>query len=723
MKQRLFVPTTLAIILLVLVGGVNLAQEGDPTTSSDLSASPDAMAAAVGISFTYQGSLLDNGDPVNDDTCDFNFSLWDAVTSGHQVGTTDTHTNVDVVDGLFTVSLNFVATAFQGDARWLQIRVACGSAHPETLSPRQPLTAAPYALGLRPGAVISGAVDAEGVLTLENSSGDGLRVTSAGSPNATNSSSNPNGIEVQGAEGHGLYVGYADLNGVAVISAAYDGVGVSSAGRDGVVVGSAAFDGMKVVSAGSPDETYPSTDHNGIEVQGAEGNGLYVGRADLDGVYVTSANHEGVQVDSAGRAGVYVGSAGEAGLYVSSAGTNGVYVNQSTNDGFRVCAAGSVGSCSGSTGNHGVEVDNAEHSGIFVNEAGDDGVHVGTVSGEGMYVYSAGENGMRVYSATLDGVQVQYAHDDGVHIGWAGDIGVYVDDADGIGVQVDEAGSHGLYVNSAGIHGVYVNSAGEDGFVVEKAGTVSSPISSGYDNGLEVRGAQGNGVYVGWAGVNGVTVNSAADSGVYVGDVDGNGLQVDSAGLNGVYVASAGQHGVYVLEAGAGYYAGKFNGDVDVTGALTKGSSTFKIDHPLDPENQYLSHSVVESPDMMNIYNGNATLDNQGEALVELPDWFGALNQDFRYQLTAIGAPGPNLYIAEEVKVNRFKIAGGESGMKVSWQVTGIRHDPYAEMNRILVEESKPADELGTYLHPDAYGLPESQGLAYKEAQEMGGEQ
>ena len=69
---------------------------------------------------------------------------------------------------------------------------------------------------------------------------------------------------------------------------------------------------------------------------------------------------------------------------------------------------------------------------------------------------------------------------------------------------------------------------------------------------------------------------------------------------------------------------------------------------------------------MMNVYNGNVTLNNSGEALVKLPDWFEALNKDFKYQLTAIGAPGPNLYIAEKVSGNRFKIAGGTEGMEVS---------------------------------------------------------
>ena len=92
---------------------------------------------------------------------------------------------------------------------------------------------------------------------------------------------------------------------------------------------------------------------------------------------------------------------------------------------------------------------------------------------------------------------------------------------------------------------------------------------------------------------------------------------------------------------------------------------------------------------MMNVYNGNVVLDKNGEGTVELPDWFEALNRDFRYQLTAIGEPGPNLYIVEEVSDNRFRISGGRMGMKVSWQVTGIRQDSHANANRIPVEEEK----------------------------------
>lgn len=137
---------------------------------------------------------------------------------------------------------------------------------------------------------------------------------------------------------------------------------------------------------------------------------------------------------------------------------------------------------------------------------------------------------------------------------------------------------------------------------------------------------------------------------------------------------------------------------------------TFKIDHPLDPTNKFLYHSFVESPDMKNIYDGVITLDANGEAEVFLPEYFEALNKDFRYQLTCMGGFA-NVYVSKEVSGNRFTIAGGRPNLKISWQVTGIRKDPYAERNRVQVEVEKSGDERGKYLYPAAYGAPESMGI------------
>ena len=155
-----------------------------------------------------------------------------------------------------------------------------------------------------------------------------------------------------------------------------------------------------------------------------------------------------------------------------------------------------------------------------------------------------------------------------------------------------------------------------------------------------------------------------------------------------------------------GHCTADTDGDLACTGTISKGGGSFKIDHPLDPANKYLYHSFVESPDMMNIYNGVVTLGEGGAASVQLPDYFEALNRDFRYQLTSLGRSQPDLYIAREVSSNSFEIAGGQPGGRVSWQVTGIRHDAYAEAHRIQTEVEKAPEERGKYLHPDLFGAP-----------------
>jgi len=172
--------------------------------------------------------------------------------------------------------------------------------------------------------------------------------------------------------------------------------------------------------------------------------------------------------------------------------------------------------------------------------------------------------------------------------------------------------------------------------------------------------------------------------------------------------------GIYAQASNASdeNYAGYFAGDVFIQGTLAKAAGSFKIDHPLDPENKYLQHSFVESPDMMNVYNGNIVLDGRGEAVITLPAWFEALNKDFRYQLTCIGGFAP-IYIASEITDNSFSIAGGTPGLKVSWQVTGVRQDPYAQTHPIPVELDKNPADQGRYLNPEAYGYNETMGIGY----------
>jgi hypothetical protein len=222
-----------------------------------------------------------------------------------------------------------------------------------------------------------------------------------------------------------------------------------------------------------------------------------------------------------------------------------------------------------------------------------------------------------------------------------------------------------------------------------------------------VRVAGGDGVKGGGVGFFGQGGNALN------GGFGGNGAFVE--GGIGMGTGNKGGVGLSVLH-GRGLngatdgLAGEFFGDVLITGNLSKGGGSFKIDHPLDPENKYLYHSFVESPDMMNIYNGTITTDANGEATVALPEWFEALNQDFRYQLTVIGTFAQAI-VAQKVKGNSFVVKTNAPNVEVSWQVTGIRHDAYANKHRIPVEEQKSEEERGLYLHPDAFNQLEEKGI------------
>jgi len=146
----------------------------------------------------------------------------------------------------------------------------------------------------------------------------------------------------------------------------------------------------------------------------------------------------------------------------------------------------------------------------------------------------------------------------------------------------------------------------------------------------------------------------------------------------------------------------QFRGNLAISGALSKGSGTFVIDHPLDPKDKLLYHSFVESPDVKNLYDGIAQLDEKGEAIIELPSYFDALNTSVRYQYFPLDVPMPGLYVREEERESRFTIAGGTPGGRVSWQITGIRHDPYILRNPVHNEVWKgPKEEVdrGECLH------------------------
>lgn len=286
--------------------------------------------------------------------------------------------------------------------------------------------------------------------------------------------------------------------------------------------------------------------------------------------------------------------------------------------------------------------------------------------------------------------------------------------ASGWGVLGEETGINGIgvygFTSADGGRGVFGANASTTGIItgvhgqIAGAGSFGSAAVKGTVLGITLTGTPGfsvtpGGLFTGDRGILGYCPN-AGGGGVI-------GAESNAAGTGNQEWGGLAVNGFSVYGSNNGSIGGNFS----VTGTLSKGAGSFKIDHPLDPENKYLYHSFVESPDMMNVYNGNIVLNSRGEATVVLPDWFEVLNRDFRYHLTAIGQPSPNLFIAREVEGNEFQIAGGRPGTKVSWTVTGIRHDRFAEANRIPGEVMKAENERGLYLHPEAFGKPASQSI------------
>ena len=286
-------------------------------------------------------------------------------------------------------------------------------------------------------------------------------------------------------------------------------------------------------------------------------------------------------------------------------------------------------------------------------------------------------NGLTIYDA--DGNPITSFNPDGTsdHTGLESfEGGIWVPSGEGIGgVLIDSDGSITIY--------------GPNGDVVTTFYPDGTSWHSGmetYEGGLEIPLDGGGKIVI---DSNGITIYDASGLPVTTFFPDGTsyhwGLETYYGGIVAFDFDSPDGGIIPSIQAGT------IHADL-----LIAKQKDFRIDHPLDPQNKYLYHASLESNEMANIYNGNVKLDKNGNAEVDLPDWFDALNENFRYQLTPVGAPGPNLYVASEVKNNQFKIAGGTAGMKVSWQVVGTRKDSYAIENPLQVETFKESSKLST---------------------------
>ena len=245
-------------------------------------------------------------------------------------------------------------------------------------------------------------------------------------------------------------------------------------------------------------------------------------------------------------------------------------------------------------------------------------------------------------------------------------------------------------------------------------------------------GVRGETTSVGGAGIVGVAGAATSWAGYFAGrvrvsdrnaDTNGGALIVDNDTYNGVAIKATGlRHGVSALggspETAALYArndnggrAADFAGNVHVAGSLSKASGTFLIDHPLDPANKYLAHSFVESPEMLNLYTGVVRSDRRGRATVRMPEWFDALNRTFTYQLTVIGSPA-RAWVGREIEANAFTVRTTAPRTKLSWMVTGVREDAYAERNRVEVETPKAPADRGRYLYPEGFGRSQERAIA-----------
>jgi hypothetical protein len=272
--------------------------------------------------------------------------------------------------------------------------------------------------------------------------------------------------------------------------------------------------------------------------------------------------------------------------------------------------------------------------------------------------------------------------------------------ANGIFAQSDSFSGNGLYAvasaTSGATNGVFAQSNSPDGTGIAGLAAAGAGITTGVLGRSDSSSNDATGVYGAAAGPSGVT------NGVWGVSVSG------SSGAAGVYAASYAASGVGIgILAGADSpqgYAVYSDGNF-----VSAGSKAFIIDHPLDPANRLLFHYCNEGPTPTNTYRGSVTLDANGGAVVEVPAYFAEINTDPTYQLTPVGASMPGLYVSEEIGasgMNRFGVAGGVPGAKVSWSVTATRNDLRMRSQPFATEQDKPDDWKGRYVSPAAYGMP-----------------
>lgn len=276
------------------------------------------------------------------------------------------------------------------------------------------------------------------------------------------------------------------------------------------------------------------------------------------------------------------------------------------------------------------------------------------------------------------------------------------------------AGTGGILYGSLSGGVGFANSATGTGLIGagNNITTANTPaVGSGVAGTGNTVGVYGKGIQV----ADGIGVVGAGNN-LATYTIPANGAGIAGTGVNiGVYGHATDAAGFGVYSSGDSHTQGNVtvSGNLNVGGNSTVvGTKSFMIDDPRDPANKYLKHFSVESNEILNIYRGVITFDASGKAIVQLPDYYDAINKNASYQLTPIGAAMPNLYIASEVNNGTFVIAGGVPEKKVSWTLTAERNDPYINNNPAVRNNVvDKGDYRGRYLSPETYGQSPEKGI------------
>jgi hypothetical protein len=678
-----------------------------PTPKSDLNATARAiaarLAAAAGLvvacvanaapvdsTFTYRGELSSGGVPAAG-AHDIRFRLYDSLAGGVQVGPTLCMDNALLVNGRFTVALDF-GMVFDGTQHYLEVEVRpdtgldCTDATGmTTLEPRQVLLATPnaaFAINAANAVQAASATTAGSATTA--STADNAVLFNGQSATFYQDAANLTGT-VPATGLAGAYSGALTFSNAANL---YSGNGAAltalnasnlttgtlpNAQLSGGYTGALAFSNAANVYSG-----------NGAALTALNASNLATGtlpNARLSGGYTAALTFSN-------PANVYSGNGAALTALDASNISTGIIADArlSPNVVMRNEPNAFGDFINSFAGNVGIGTTNPVYPINFSNTLGDKISLFGTAADH--YGFGIQSNQLQIHTNNSSS-DIVFGH--GNSAAMTETVRIQGDGRVGIGTSTPDNSMLHAFTTTRLSSGTFeTDLAGGVGVWGIANGTTLDTVAGAFIS----QSNAGTGVYAIAEANTGVTygVRAYTDSSA-----------TNAVGVFGQALRSGANFGVYGQAAGASSFGVYANGRLGASG-----TKSFMIDHPLDPENKFLMHYSMESPEVLNVYSGTAPLDASGEAWITLPDYFSSINIDPRYLLTSIGGPAPMLHVATEIEGNQFRIAGGMPNGKVSWEVKAKRNDRFVEVYGAPVERPKVEGEKGTYLRPELYGQPDS---------------